>query len=210
MKKLTDELRAFEQQLFSFMNEAQPRTPLTAAEVAAIFKNYGPPEDIEAEEKEHLVNLMKAAHEKKARKIHPVDSLEGLFQLICDSKRLPAYRLAELLNLAEDEVEAYRRESLSPERLGRERLLHLAALAGITIRQMVAVIDKTITRRIRKSPTSSATTGQSYQEWSGSEPLKVSDGSPLYGKLQQSAAEQTKSWEALREALLQEAARVSE
>ncbi|MDZ7361610.1 MAG: hypothetical protein ONB46_12935 [candidate division KSB1 bacterium] len=40
------------------MNDATKSTPLTNDEVVAILQNYGPPEEVSQEEKEHLVKLM--------------------------------------------------------------------------------------------------------------------------------------------------------
>ncbi len=58
MHEQEKDLVAFEAYLFSFMNDATKSTPLTNDEVVAILQNYGPPEEVSPEEKEHLITLL--------------------------------------------------------------------------------------------------------------------------------------------------------
>ena len=86
------ELADFETYLFSFMNDATESTPLTNDEVIAILQNYGPPEEVAQEEKEHLVKLMKETNMRRtelARKmLNPrlIRSFGELLQLFVNGK----------------------------------------------------------------------------------------------------------------------------
>ncbi|MGH7598741.1 MAG: hypothetical protein ACREOI_20490 [bacterium] len=66
MNEQDKDLTAFEEYLFSFMNEATPSTPLTSDEVIAILNSYGPPEEISAKERDQTVQRMKEAHARRS------------------------------------------------------------------------------------------------------------------------------------------------
>ncbi len=59
------DLAAFEEYLFSFMNDSTVGTPLTNDEVIAILQNYGPSEEAAPQEKEQLVKRMKEIYERR-------------------------------------------------------------------------------------------------------------------------------------------------
>lgn len=67
MKEQEKDLAAFEEYLFSFMNDATESKPLTTDEVVAILQSYGPPEAISSEEQEQFVGLMKEAHNRRMK-----------------------------------------------------------------------------------------------------------------------------------------------
>jgi hypothetical protein len=144
------DLADFETYLFSFMNDATESTPLTNDEVIAILQNYGPPEEVAQEEKEHLVKLMKETNlrrmelTRKMRNPHLIRSLGELLQLFCEWKNFSQGRLARLLNLTEEQFRALQQDRVSPTELGKERILKFAALAGTTIQDLVAILDKTV------------------------------------------------------------------
>ncbi|MDZ7288952.1 MAG: hypothetical protein ONB44_01080 [candidate division KSB1 bacterium] len=218
MSEQDKDLAAFEEYLFSFMNDATPSTPLTNEEVVAILQNYGPPEEVSSEEKEQIVKLMKEAHGRRmeiARKMQNpglIHSLGEFLKLFCEWRHIPAAWLARLLNLTEEQFEVHRKDRLSPVELGKDRILNLAALAGIKIQDMVAIIDKTI-KLLQLKPTTNfaAAYTRVYKEATESELLKVRDDAmkELLLKLDEpnETVQPEKSWESLRHELLQEGAK---
>jgi hypothetical protein len=211
------ELADFETYLFSFMNDATESTPLTNDEVIAILQNYGPPEEVAQEEKEHLVKLMKETNlrrmelTRKMRNPHLVRSLGELLQLFCEWKNFSQGRLARLLNLTEEQFRALQQDRVSPTELGKERILKFAALAGTSIQDLVAILDKTVAL-LKLKPTAKFVDGrvQVYYEARKPELLKVMEASPNKPTStldnSEEIAELERSWEALRLELLQEGA----
>jgi hypothetical protein len=206
----------FEAYLFSFMNDATPSTPLTNSEVVAILQNYGPPEEVAQEEKEHVVKLMKETHARqtalarKMRNPHLIRSLGELLQLFSEWKHLPSGRLARLLNLTEEQLEALHQDRVSPVEIGKEGILKFATLAGITIQEFVAILDRTVDL-LKLKPIAKFVDGKVrvyYREAMEPEPLKVMEDVPKKLKSildePKEAAPQDESWEALRRELLQE------
>ncbi|MCI0691861.1 hypothetical protein L0337_07615 [candidate division KSB1 bacterium] len=211
-------LTAFEEYLFSFMNEATPSTPLTGDEVVAILNNYGPPEEVSAEESEQAVQRMKKAHARRmevANKMQnpdQINSLGELLQIFCEWKHISPAWLARLLNMSAGHFEAHRQDSVSPEEFGKEQILNFAALAGIGIPTLVIIIERTIKRLQLKSATNWAG-GRTriYQEAISPQNLKIKESAAAERLPQSGEAEETAQpkagWEALREAILQEAER---
>jgi len=210
------EVADFEAYLFSFMNDATKSAPLTNDEVVAILQNYGPPEEVSQEEKEHLVKLMKETNmrrielARKMRNPHLIRSLGELLQLFCEWKHFPAARLARLLNLTEKQLEALHQDRVSPVELGKERILKFAALAGTSIQDLVAILDKTVAL-LKPKPTAKFVDGRVrvyYREAMAPELLKVMEDVPKELKFvldePQDAVQQEKNWEVLRHELLQE------
>jgi len=218
MYEQENDLAAFEEYLFSFMNDATESTPLTNDEVVAILQNYGPPEEVSREEKEHIVKLMKETNmrrmelARKMRNPHLLRSLGELLQLFCEWKHFPSARLARLLNLTEKQLEALHQDRVSPVELGKERILKFAALAGTSIQDLVAILDKTVAL-LKPKPTAKFVDGQVrvyYREAMAPEPLKVMENVPTVPKSTldkpEEITEQEKNWEALRHELLHEGA----
>jgi hypothetical protein len=218
MHEQEKDLVAFEEYLFSFMNDATKSTPLTNDEVVAILQNYGPPEEVSQEEKEHLVKLMKETNmqrielARKMRNPHLIRSLGELLQLFCEWKNFSQGRLARLLNLTEEQFKALQQDRVSPTELGKERILKFAALAGTSIQDLVAILDKTVAL-LKLKPTAKFVGGQVrvyYREAIPLEPLKVMENVPAVPKSTldepEEITEQEKKWEALRHGLLQEGA----
>jgi hypothetical protein len=210
------DLADFETYLFSFMNDATESTPLTNDEVIAILQNYGPPEEVSQEEKEHLVKLMKETNlrrmelTRKMRNPHLVRSLGELLQLFCEWKNFSQGRLARLLNLTEEQFRALQQDRVSPTELGKERILKFAALAGTTIQDLVAILDKTVAL-LKLKPTAKFVDGQVrvyYREAIELEPMKVMENVAKELKstldVPKEATPQEENWEALRHELLQE------
>lgn len=214
MKEKDKDLAAFEEYLFSFMNDATESTALTNDEVIAILQNDGPPEKISPEEREQAVKLMKEAHERRmevARKMQNsnlIHSLGELFQLFCEWKHTPSAWLARLLNLTEEQFEAHRKDRVSPVALGKDRILNFAALVGINIQDMVVIIEKTI-KLLNLKPTTDFTAGHTrvYKEASESGRLKVREDAmkELLLKLDEPkpTIHQEEHWEDFRRVLLQ-------
>jgi len=216
MDKQDKELAAFEKYLLSFMNEATPSTPLTGDEVIAILNNYGPPKEVSAEEREQAVQRMK---ETRARRLEvaskmqnpeQIQSLGELLQLFCEWKHLPSFWLARLLNMSEGHLEAHRQEKVSPEELGKEQILNFAALAGIGIPSILAIIERTFKRLQSKSATNlAAGHTKIYKEATDPQRLKVMESGATETPLKLGGTDETTQqkggWEALREAILQEA-----
>lgn len=216
MKEKDKDLAAFEEYLFSFMNDATPSIPLTNDEVVAILQNYGPPEKVAPEEKEQIVKLMKETHSRRmeiARKMQNpslIHSLGELFQLFCDWKHTPSAWLARLLNLTEEQFEAHRKDRVSPVTLGKNRILNFAALAGMNIQDMAVIIEKTI-KLLNLKPTTNFAAGHTRaykKEASESELLRVRDDATKELLLKPDEPKQPFSqdehWEDFRRALLQE------
>jgi len=212
------EVADFEAYLFSFMNDATASMPLTNDEVVAILQNYGPPEEVSQEEKEHLVKLMKETNMRRielARKLqnpHLIRSLGELLQLFCEWKHFPSARLARLLNLTEKQLEALHQDRVSPIELGKERILKFAALAGTSIQDLVAILDKTV-KLLKPKPTAKFVDGQVrvyYREVMATELLKVMENVPTVPKSTldepEEITEQEKDWETLRHEILHEGA----
>jgi hypothetical protein len=210
------DLADFETYLFSFMNDATESTPLTNDEVIAILQNYGPPEEVSQEEKEHLVKLMKETNlrrmelTRKMRNPHLVRSLGELLQLFCEWKNFSQGRLARLLNLTEEQFRALQQDRVSPTELGKERILKFAALAGTTIQDLVAILDKTVAL-LKLKPIAKFVDGQVrvyYREAIELEPMKVMENVAKELKstldVPKEATPQEENWEALRHELLQE------
>jgi hypothetical protein len=206
----------FEAYLFSFMNDATPSSPLTNAEVIALLQNYGPPEEVAPEEKEHIVKLMQEANTRRielARKMrnpHLIRSLGEHLQLFCEWKNFSQGRLARLLNLTEEQFKALQQDRVYPTELGKERILKFAALAGASIQDLVAILDKTVAL-LKLKPIAKFVDGRVqvyYREAMAPEPMKVMEDvskalKALLDKPKE-AAPQEESWEALRRELLQE------
>jgi hypothetical protein len=210
------DLADFETYLFSFMNDATESTPLTNDEVIAILQNYGPPEEVAQEEKEHLVKLMKETNlrrmelTRKMRNPHLIRSLGELLQLFCEWKNFSQGRLARLLNLTEEQFRALQQDRVSPTELGKERILKFAALAGTTIQDLVAILDKTVAL-LKLKPIAKFVDGQVrvyYREAIELEPMKVMENVAKELKstldVPKEATPQEENWEALRHELLQE------
>jgi hypothetical protein len=206
----------FEAYLFSFMNDATKSTPLTNEEVVAILQNYGPPEEVSPEEKEHLVKLMKETNMRRielARKMRNpqlILSLGELLHIFCEWKNLSQGRLARLLNLTEEQFKALQQDRVSPTELGKERILKFAALAGTSIQDLVAILDKTVAL-LKPKPIVKFVDGQVrvyYREATEPELLKVMEDIPKELKPAlveaQDAARQEENWSVLRHELLQE------
>jgi hypothetical protein len=219
MNKYEDkDMADFEAYLFSFMNDATKSTPLTNDEVVAILQNYGPPEEVSQEETEHVVKLMKETNLRRvalARKMenpHLLRSLGELLQLFCEWKHFSQGRLARLLNLTEEQFRALQEDRVSPTELGKERILKFAALADTSIKDLVAILDKTVAL-LKLKPIAKFVDGRVqvyYRETMVTEPLKIREDVPTEPK---STLEETKeitelerSWEALRLEILQEGA----
>lgn len=218
MHEQEKDLVAFEEYLFSFMNDATESIPLTNDEVIAILQNYGSPEEVSQEEKEHLVKLMKETNmrrnelARKMRNPHLIRSLGELLQLFCEWKNFSQGRLARLLNLTEEQFKALQQDRVSPTELGKERILKFAALAGTSIQDLVAILDKTVAL-LKLKPTAKFVDGQVrvyYKEAMPPELLKVMEEVPTAPKSAldnpEEITEQEKNWEALRHELLQEGA----
>jgi hypothetical protein len=216
MNEQEKDLVAFEEYLFSFMNDATKSTPLTNDEVIAILQNYGPPEEVSQEEKEHLVKLMKETHlrrmelTRKMRNPHLIRSLGELLQLFCEWKNFSQGRLARLLNLTEEQFRALQQDRVSPTELGKERILKFAALAGTSIQDLVVILDKTVAL-LKLKPIARFVDGRVqvyYGEAMEPELLKVMEDVPKKLKSildePKEAAPQNESWESLRRELLQE------
>jgi hypothetical protein len=210
------DLVAFEEYLFSFMNDATKSTPLTNDEVVAILQNYGPPEGVSQEEKEHVVKLMKETHTRRtelARKMrnpHLIRSLGELLQLFSEWKHFPSTQLARLLNLTEEQLEALHQDRVSPVEIGKERILKFAALAGIAIQDFVAILDRTVDL-LKLKPIAKFVDGRVrvyYREAMVTEPLKVMEDVPTVPKSTLDESKEItaleRSWETLRIELLQE------
>ena len=206
----------FETYLFSFMNDATPSSPLTNDEVIALLQNYGPPEEVAPEEKEHLVKLMKEANTRRielARKMqnpHLIRSLGELLQLVCEWKHFPSARLARWLNLTEEQFRALQNDRVSPTELGKERILKFAAFAGFVMQDLVGILDKTV-KLLRSKPNLKFVDEQAlvYYEAKKPEVLMVRDAVLTQPKSAvdepEEMTEREKEWAALRQELLQEA-----
>ncbi len=218
MHEQEKDLVAFEEYLFSFMNDATKSTPLTNDEVVAILQNYGPPEEVSQEEKEHLVKLMKETDirrnelARKMRNPHLIRSLGELLQLFCEWKNFSQGRLVRLLNLTEEQFRALQQDRVSPTELGKERIIKFAALAGTSIQDLVAILDKTVAL-LKLKPIAKFVDGHVrvyYREGMATEPLKVMENAPFMPKSTldepEEITEQEKNWKALRHELLQEGA----
>jgi hypothetical protein len=210
------DLADFETYLFSFMSDATESTPLTNDEVVAILQNYGPPEEVSQEEKEHLVTLMKKTHSRRmeiARKMknpHLIRSLGELLQVFYEWKNFSQGRLARLLNLTEEQFKAVQQDRVSPTELGKERILKFAALTGASIQDLVAILDKTVVL-LKPKPIAKFVDGRVqvyYREAMEPEPLKVMEDIPKEPKSTLDESEEIteleRSWEALRLELLQD------
>jgi hypothetical protein len=218
MNEQDKDLATFEEYLFSFMNEATPSTPLTGDEVVAILNNYGPPEEVSAEERERAVQHMKEAHARrievasKMQNPEQIQSLGELLQLFCEWKHISPAWLARLLNMSAGHFEAHRQDSVSPEEFGKEQVLNFAALAGIGIPALLAILERTI-KRLQLKAATNWTGGQTriYQEAIAPQGLKIMESavtgrSPKSGETEEKAQPKA-GWEVLREEILQEAVR---
>jgi hypothetical protein len=208
------ELAAFKEYLFSFMNEATPSTPLSGDEVMTILNNYGPPEEVSAEEREQAVQRMKEAHARRmevANKMQNPDQIQSLgelLQLFCEWKHVPPAWLARLLNMSAEHFEAHCQERVSTDDLGKEQILNFAILAGIGIHEMVAIVERT--RKRQQAKPWAAGRIKIYQEPTPPA-LKVMENGAKELQLKLGKNEETNQqktgWKALREAILQEAER---
>jgi hypothetical protein len=200
------------------MNEATPSTPLTGDEVVAILTNYGPPEEVSAEEGEGAVQRMKEAHARrmevasKMQNPEQIQSLGELLQLFCEWKHIAPAWLARLLNMSAGHFEAHRQDSVAPEEFGKEQILNFAALAGIGIPTLLAILERTI-KRLQLKAATNWTGGQTriYQEAIAPQGLKIMESAvterpPKSGEAEEKAQPKA-GWEAWREAVLQEAER---
>jgi hypothetical protein len=149
---------------------------------------------------------------RKMRNPHLIRSLGELLQLFCEWKNFSQGRLARLLNLTEEQFKALQQDRVSPTELGKERILKFAALAGTSIQDLVAILDKTVAL-LKLKPTAKFVGGQVrvyYREAIPLEPLKVMENVPAVPKSTldepEEITEQEKKWEALRHGLLQEGA----
>ncbi|GEM_PF-4760876 len=210
-------LADFETYLFSFMNDATESTPLTNDEVIAILQNYGPPEEVSQEEKEHLVKLMKETNlrrmelARKMQNLHLIRSLGELLQLFCEWKNFSQGRLVRLLNLTEEQFRALQQDRVSPTELGKERIFKFAALVNTSIQDLVAILDQTV-KLLKLKPTAKFVDGRVLVYYEAREPklLRVMEASPNKPESTLDNSEETteleRSWETLRLELLQEGA----
>jgi hypothetical protein len=118
--------------------------------------------------------------------------------------------LARLLNLTEEQFRALQQDRVSPTELGKERILKFAALAGTTIQDLVAILDKTVAL-LKLKPIAKFVDGQVrvyYREAIELEPMKVMENVAKELKstldVPKEATPQEENWEALRHELLQE------
>jgi hypothetical protein len=149
---------------------------------------------------------------RKMRNPHLIRSLGELLQLFCEWKNFSQGRLAILLNLTEEQFKALQQDRVSPTELGKERILKFATLAGTSIQDLVAILDKTVAL-LKLKPAVKFVDGRVqvyYREAMVTEPLKIMEDVPTVPKSTldepKEISEQEKSWEALRQELLQEGA----
>jgi hypothetical protein len=114
------------------------------------------------------------------------------------------------LNLTEEQFRALQQDRVSPTELGKERILKFAALAGTTIQDLVAILDKTVAL-LKLKPIAKFVDGQVrvyYREAIELEPMKVMENVAKELKstldVPKEATPQEENWEALRHELLQE------
>jgi len=213
MKTRDKDLAAFEKYLFSFMSEATPSTPLTNEEVVAILQNDDSPEEPTAEEKEQIIKIMKQTHERrkyvkrKMQNFNLIHSVGELFQLFCEWQNLSSTWLARLLNLTEEQFEAYQKDKVSPIELGKERILNFAALAGVSIQEMIKLLEKTV-KLLALKPTVNLAAGHTrvYKEGNDSEIFVIRESAVkellLALEAPKEEASSQENWEALRRELL--------
>jgi hypothetical protein len=211
------DLAAFEEYLFSFMNDETPGMPLNNDEVVAILENYAPLEEPAAEEKEQIIKIMKAAHERRKyvkmqiQNLNRIHSVGELFHLFCEWRDVPSAWLARLLNLTEEQFEAYKKDKVSPLELGKERILNFAALAGISIQEMLGILEKTVKLSNLKPTTNlAAAHTRVYKEASASELSTVRESAMKELVLALDEPEEIviskDDWKTFRQELLQESA----
>ena len=212
MNEQDKDLAAFEEYLFSFMNEATASTPLTDDEVVAILENYGPPEEISLQEKEQAFKRMSEARRRrmevadKMQNPDQIQSLGELFKLFCEWKQIPSAWLAQLLNMSEGYFEAHLQDRVSPEELEKEQILNFAAVAGIGVQALVTIIERTL-----KARSTNLITGQTkiYKKAVAPQLSRIMDSpTQVQPKKMDEVSEPAhpiESWEALREAILQQA-----
>lgn len=211
------DLAAFEEYLFSFMNDATPGIPLTDAEVIAILQNDDSPEEPAAEEKEQILKSMKAAYERrkhvemKMKNLNRIHSLGELLHLFCEWRDIPSAWLARLLNLTAEQFEAYKKDKVSPLELGKERILNFVALAGISIQEMIGILERTVKLSNLKPTTNlAAAHTRVYKEANASELSMVRESAMKELALALDEPEEIviskENWEVLRQELLQESA----
>jgi hypothetical protein len=144
--KLT--LKEFEDYLRQAVKE-NPKTPFSTEEVIQILKSYNPPEDLEAFEDDTIVQVMKAEYqkrfqlEKKLNFFSRIHSLGELVQIYCDYHSISDTVLARFLGLSSEEFKDYQKDRIAPGSFKKEFLLNLAALVGISMNQMIQLLDKT-------------------------------------------------------------------
>ncbi|MGH7494704.1 MAG: hypothetical protein ACREOO_20220 [bacterium] len=206
------DLPAFAEYLSALVKNSKESKPLTTEESVAILQNYGPPEEISSEEREKMIKLMKVAHKRrieiswKMSNSGSIHSLGELLQLFSERKNISLLRLGHLLNITAEQLAAHREDRISPTKMGKERILNLAMLAGIGIQDMVAIIDRTITRM--QSKTSGGTT-EYFGEFADMRKMRRSHisehASPSWEK-GEAPGRAERSWQSLRTELLREAA----
>jgi hypothetical protein len=170
--------------------------------------------EISTEEREQAVQRMKEAYARRmevANKMQNPDQIQSLgelLQLFCEWKHISPAWLARLLNMSAGHFEAHRQDSISPEELGKEQILNFAALAGIGIPTLLAILDRTM-KRLQLQSTTDRAGGHSriYQEAIAPRGLKIKESAaaerPLKSGETEEKAQPKAGWEALREAILQ-------
>jgi hypothetical protein len=138
-----------------------------------------------------------------------IHSVGELFQLFSEWAHIPSAWLARLLNLTEEQFDAHRKDKISPEELGKERILNFAAIAGITIQDLVAIIEKTI-KLLKLKPATNFTAGnvRADKKISETKRLNVMDDAMKELMLAlgepEEAEQQQDEWEAFRRELFQD------
>lgn len=132
------------------------RSAFTTDEVTRLLKSHGPLNEDTLEDEE-TISLMEQAHERREqveRKLNNkslIRSLGELLSLFVDINTISIEGLARCLNITTDELVEHVKDRRSPEHLGIDRLLDLAALLRVSIDELVSILDKTVNLlRIKK------------------------------------------------------------
>jgi hypothetical protein len=124
--------------------------PLTDEEIIEILDNFGPPDHVEDFQDEEFILLMKRTHERRAvqkRKLNNPTAIRSLGELLncfCEFYKVSTERLSSFLGLTIKEFNNILHNKITPNHIGRSRILTICEFTNLSINDMIGILDRTV------------------------------------------------------------------
>ena len=142
------DLSSFEANLFKQLKEASDKTPFSSERELEHF--FGPSESIDDLLSEKLLSAMEETHKRrielewKLEDYSRIRSFGELIRVYCEYNHIPLNNLANCLALSIEEFKEYIKDQRPPNTLGIQNILTIIAFVGISIQEMLKILDRTM------------------------------------------------------------------